>query len=297
MHLEDLEMLVDVARCGSFVGAAKERNVDPSVVSRTIGDLERSLGVRLFQRTTRKLSLTEAGDSYLATVAPLLGEFERARDVAVSTTGKPRGLFRMTASVTFGQVRILPLIKELRERYPLLTFEFLFSDEVLDLVADRIDLAVRLAPAAQGNSIATKLMDTRYRVVASPAYLKVSPLRKPSDLESHRVLLFNIRAFRSHWLFRDASGKESSVSIAGDITLSPAGALREAALEGLGPALLPNWLVDDDIAKGTLVECFVNHRVTATTFDTAAWLVYPSRAYLPNKVRVVIDFLKEKFQK
>jgi DNA-binding transcriptional LysR family regulator len=294
MKTEDLDLLVAVARRGSFAAVAKERDLDPSSVSRTIADLEEELGIRLFQRTTRKLSLTEAGDLYLQQIEPLVHEFERARDVAASTTGSPRGLLRMTTSETFGHVRIVPLLKDFHERYPDLKLECLFTDPNLDLVADRIDLAVRLGPTVEGNLIAAKLMDTHYRVVASPDYLREMPLVVPQDLSRQRVLLFNIRAFRSRWIFRDAADVETEVPIDGDVTLSPAGSLRTAALHGMGPALLPNWLVDDDIARGALVNCFPTHRVTATTFNTGAWLVYPSRSYLPNKVRVMIDFLREK---
>jgi DNA-binding transcriptional LysR family regulator len=295
MDMQTVELFAAVARRGSFAGVAKERNVDPSSVSRAIADLEAELGLRLFQRTTRSMTLTEAGDIYLARVEPLIEELARAREAAAQVTGSPRGLLRITASVTFGQMRIVPLLAEFRARYRDLQVEGIFTDANVDMVADRIDLAVRLAPVIEGDLIAAKLMDTRYRVVASPGYLaNQAPLSKPSDLAAHRVLLFNIKAFRSRWLFRDENGREEAVPIAGDVTLAPAGSLLTAALSGLGPALLPDWLVDDAIASGGLVDVFPRHAATATTFDTAAWLVYPSRAYLPNKVRVMADFLREK---
>ena len=296
MNTEDLALLLDVVRRGSFAAAARDRGVDPSSVSRTIAELEEQLGIRLFQRSTRRMSLTEAGDIYVAQVEPLVAEFERARDMAASAVGSPRGLLRLTASETFGYMRIVPLLKEFRARYPLLQVEGVFTDANLDLLAERIDLAVRLAPAVEGNLIVSKLMDTQYRVVASPAYLAAHPpIREPEDIASHEVVLFTLRAFRSRWIFRDEAGAEREVRIHGSVTLSPAGSLRLAALNGLGPALLPNWLVDEDVARGDLVNLFPAWRVTATTFNTAAWLVYPSRSYLPNKVRVTIDFLREKF--
>jgi DNA-binding transcriptional LysR family regulator len=297
MKLEDLDLLLAVSRRGNFATVAKERGLDPSSISRAIADLESELGIRLFQRTTRRLSLTEAGDIYLAQIEPLVEELEHARDVAASTVGTPRGLLRMTASETFGHVCIVPLLKEFRLRYPLLKLECLFTDANLDLVADRIDLAIRLGPTVEGNLIAAKLMDTHYHVVASLDYLLSGPpLSIPAQLSNHKVLLFNIRAFRSRWVFSDAHETEFEVPIDGDVTLSSAGSMRTAALEGMGPALLPNWLIDDDIKRGKLVNCFPNHRVTATTFNTAAWLVYPSRAFLPNKIRVMIDFLRSKLQ-
>lgn len=294
MEIKTLELFAAVARRGSFAAVAKEFDVDPSSISRAISELEAELGLRLLQRTTRSMALTEAGDLYLSRIEPLIEELSNARDAASQISGSPHGLLRVTASVTFGQMRILPLLPTFRARFPDIRMEFVFTDENIDLVSERIDVAVRLGPIVEGDLIAAKLMDTRYRVVASPTYLSTHPpLKVPVDLQHHRVLLFSLRAFRTNWLFRDEEGREEGVPIAGDITLAPAGSLLSAALLGMGPALLPNWLVDEGIASGHLVDVFPRHWVTATTFETAAWLVYPSRSYLPSKVRVFADFLKE----
>lgn len=296
MDLNSLQLFVAVAQRLSFAAVARERGLDPSSVSRSIAELEAELGLRLFQRSTRAMALTETGDLYLSRIEPLIDEMTQAREAALQVAGAPRGVLRLTASVTFGQMRIVPLLNEFRALYPDLTLECLFTDANVDLVAERVDLAIRLAPTIEGDLIAAKLMNTRYRVVASPRYLAGHPeIRQPADISSHRVLLFNLRSYRSRWLFRDREGNEETVPISGDITLAPAGSLLAAALAGLGPALLPDWLVDEAITDGRLQDLFPGHRATATTFDTAAWLVYPSRAFLPNKVRVMIDFLRSKF--
>ncbi|MHB1187049.1 LysR family transcriptional regulator [Thiobacillus sp.] len=293
MNLESLKLFVEVARRGSFAAVARQHDLDPSSVSRLVAGLEAEMGVRLFQRSTRRVALTEAGDLFLAKIEPLVDEFDRARHEALNASAEPSGTLRLTASVTFGHLRIVPLLPEFRRRYPAINLDCIFTDETLELVANRIDLAVRLAPAVEGDLIVTKLVDTRYRVVASPAYLAGSPeLKKPADIARHACLLFPYRGFRSAWLFRDEKGRVSEVPIHGDITLSSAQALRDTAQLGLGPTLLPDWLVADPIARGALVDVFPAHEVAATTFDTAAWLVYPSRTYLPNKVRVMIDFMK-----
>jgi len=298
MDLEALKLFVTVVRRGSFAEAARETDLDPSSVSRVIAGLEVELGLRLFQRSTRRMSLTEAGGLYLARVEPLIEELECARTEARDVGASPTGTLRLTASVTFGQTVIVPLLPEFRARHPALKLDAIFTDANVGLVAERIDLAIRLAPSVEGDVIATRLMATRYRVVASASYMARAPaLETPSDLGRHSCLLFPFRTFRSRWTFKDAEGGTQDVAIQGDVTLSTAVALRDAALLGLGPALLPHWLVDADIGSGRLVDLFPDHAVTATTFDTAAWLVYPSRSYLPNKVRVMIDFLKERLSR
>ena len=293
MDVTSLRLFCEVARLGSFAAAARRGDVDPSSVSRTIALLEQELGVRLFQRTTRRLSLTEAGDLYLRRVEAIVDELDRARDEAQAVSIEPSGTLRLTTSVAFGQVCIVPLIGAFRARFPDLKLELVMTDANLDLVSNRIDLAVRLAPSLDGDLVATKLLDTRYRVCAAPSYLRQAPaLRTPDDLTRHRCVLFTFPEFRSRWLFRDPDGGIGEVPVDGDVLISNALALREAALAGVGPALLADWLIRDALAAGTLVDVFRHHDVAATSFETAAWLLYPSRAFLPNKVRVAIDFLK-----
>jgi DNA-binding transcriptional LysR family regulator len=294
MNVDALRLFAETARRGSFAAIAKDRDLDPSSVSRVIAGLEADLGLRLFQRTTRRMTLTEAGDIYLRKIEPLLDELDRARDEALNVSRIPSGTLRLSASVTFGQIRLLPLLPAFRKFYPDLKLDLVFTDANVDLVAERIDLAIRLAPAVEGDLIATKLVDTHYRIVASQSYRQsASPLTKPSDLANHKCLLFPFRAFRNNWFFRDGRGRIEEIPIQSDITISNALGLREAAIAGLGPTLLPDWLVGNDIKEGRLIDLFPGHEVTATTFETAAWLIYPSRVYLPNKVRVMIDFLKE----
>ncbi len=293
MDLESLRLFVEVAHRGSFAAVARDRDVDPSSVSRSVALLEEQLGLRLFQRTTRRMSLTESGERYLKRVEPLIDEFGRAREEAVADSRDPGGTLRLTASVAFGNARLTPLLPTFRSRFPDLTLELILNDANLDLVAERIDLAVRLGPSITSDVIAARLFETRYRVVASPSYLATAaPLVVPHDLQKHGCLLMMLPAFRERWLFRDAAGTIET-RVGGKILSSNPLTLRDAALAGLGPTLLPNWLIDEAIARGQLVDLFPAYHVAATTFDTAAWLLYPSRSFLPHKVRVTIDFLRE----
>lgn len=289
-----LQTFVDVVKQGSFAAVARERNVDPSSVSRAIAGLEEELGIRLFQRTTRQLSPTEAGMTYFQRIEPLMEEIQQAIQIAADISGQPKGTLRITASVSFGLKCVVPLLPDFRSLYPDLTVDLVLTDANVDLFTERIDLAIRLGLLADSTLIAQQLMQTRYFVCASPQYLQHWGHPKlPQDIEKHHCLLFPLAGFRSKWRFRDSSREESEVFVRGHTIISNAIALQQCAIAGMGLALLPNWLIEDDLQAGTLVNVFSNYDVTATEFNTAAWLVYPSRAYVPLKVRVFIDFLKQ----
>jgi DNA-binding transcriptional LysR family regulator len=292
MDLETLRLFVDVAQQGSFSAVARAREVDPSSVSRAVSALEAELSTRLFQRSTRSMTLTEAGQRYLSRTAPLVEELDRAHEELASTRADPIGTLRLTASVAFTQVCLTPLLPAFRAAFPRLKLELLVTDRALDLVAENVDLAIRLGPSYRADVIGVKLFSTRYRVVASPAYLaREGAITTPRALGERRCLLLALPDFRSRWLFRRRN-KIVEVPVSGDLVISSVLALRSAALAGLGPCLLADWIVDGDLAEGTLVEVLPSFEVTATTFETAAWLLYPSRDYLPRKVRGAIDFLK-----
>lgn len=298
MKLDTLRMFVDVARRLSFAAVAQARGVNPTSVSRMIGQLEADLGLRLFQRTTRSMTLTEAGELYLQRVAAVLEELDHAQEQARQLDSGPRGTLRLTASVAFGERVLVPRIPRFQARYPEVALELLFTDDNLDLVREGIDLAVRLTPAMSGDVVATRLCPTAYRVVASQAYCdRATPVRTPQDLADHPCCVFALPAFRSEWTYRlrrtGQEGDPGSVAIRSGLVVSSALSLRSLVLAGSGPALLADWLVSDDLETGALVDLLPAYDVTATRFDTAAWLAMPSRAYVPQRVRVMIDFLKE----
>ncbi|KAM3098246.1 LysR substrate-binding domain-containing protein [Phormidesmis sp. 146-12] len=294
MELSVLQTFVDVVKQGSFAAVARERNVDPSSVSRAIAGLEEELGIRLLQRTTRQLSPTEAGMAYFQRIEPLVDEMQQAIDVAADISGQPKGTLRITASVSFGLKRIVPLLPDFKSRYPDLTVDLFLTDTTVDLFTERIDLAIRLGLLTDSTLIAQQLMQTRYFVCASPQYLNQKGHPKiPSDIENHTCLLFPLAGFRSRWRFKNRDQEETEVFVQGHTIISNAIALQHCAIAGMGLALLPNWLIEDDLRDGRLVDVFASYAVTATEFCTAAWLVYPSRAYVPLKVRVFIDFLKQ----
>lgn len=293
MDLADLEIAVAAARAGSFAAVSRDRGIEPSKVSRVVSGLEAELGFRLFQRSTRRMAETEAGALFLDRAAGMLADLTAAREEAAGLSRKPRGVLRLTASVAFGTARVVPLLAEFQALYPEIKLDLVFTDANLDLLSQRLDLAVRLAPSVSGDLVCRRLMPVRYRIVAAPGYIaRTGALDTPEDLSRRRCLFFDLPSYRGPWRVRDAAGRITAVRVDGDVVSSSAVALFEAAKAGLGPALLPDWLVDPEIAAGRLSDLLPDHEASAGDFDTAAWLIYPSRRQLPLKTRAMIDFLR-----
>ncbi|UWR21764.1 LysR family transcriptional regulator [Sulfitobacter sp. S190] len=294
MNLVSLKTVLAVQRAGSIVSAAQALNLDPSNVSRTVSAVEAAVGLRIFERTTRSLRITEAGARYLARVAPLLDDLDAAQEEAQRMAVAPQGHLRMTASVAFAIERIVPLLPAFHAAYPDVTVELIPADANLGLLDQGLDLAVRLAAAPKGDLMSTRLMRTRYHVVASPGYLATAgAIDHPRALTGRNCLRFALPDFRSRWLFRQSAQDDVlEVEVGGRTLISNALALRDAARAGMGPVLLADWLIDRDLRAGTLVDALPDWDCTATQFDTGAFILYPSRAYLPRKTRAMIDFLK-----
>jgi len=296
MDTHDLETLMCVIHLGSFAAAARELQVDPSSISRTVAALEAELGARLFQRSTRRLAVTEAGAVFAQRLGPLLEELQQARLAAVDATGQARGTLRVSVSNTFGLGRIVPLLPAFCRAHPALDIELMLTDAVVDLVAERIDIAVRSGALQDSTLVALPLLRTRYRAVASPRWLRdrPKPPRTPQDLRHCDCLSFSLPGFRDRWLFaRSDDGPWTTVDVRSRMLMTNGLALRECALAGQGVSLLPDWLIDADIAAGRLIDVFPRHRASFVDAPTGIWLVYPSRSYVPAKVRAFIGFMRQ----
>ncbi len=293
MKLSDLELFLEIARAGSFAKAASQRGVDPSSISRQIAGLESKLGFRLFERTTRRLALTEAGLMAKSRISAPLEEIRQVISEAGDVLNIPKGLLRVTASVAFGERWLAPRILEFQARFPEIRLDLVLTDRNMDLVAENVDIAIRLGEQMVGSYVVSRLMKTRYRVVASPKYLdRHGSPAMPSELKHHNCLCFSLPQYGPVWRFRDTAHQQSEVSVSGTATMTNALAIRRAALEGIGIALLGNWTIDEDIEQGALVNLFPDMAASATGFDTAAWILYPSKDYVPAKTRAFVDFMK-----
>jgi DNA-binding transcriptional LysR family regulator len=294
MDTAQLRIFFEVVRQGSFAAAARRLEVDPSVVTRAIAALEAGLQTRVFNRTTRRLALTEAGTAFYEQAGPAYEQLDRAIDEARSSSGQLTGLVRLTASVAFGQHVLLPLLPALHAEHPGLQVELHLTEAVLDLLQGEADIALRLGGSADASLVGLPLRPVRYRVYASPAYLeRHGRPRRPADLAGCECLRFTKPGYRSVWTFRDAKGAVEAVEVGGWLSVTTASALHRAALDGLGPVLLADLLAGDDVATGRLVDLFPGHEAGAGELPSSVWLLYASRE-VPRRVRAVAQFLRER---
>ncbi len=295
MDVSSLRLFVEVMRQRSFTEVAKIERMAPSSVSRAIASLEAELGCRLFQRSTRKLEPTEAGMRYFERVAPLLEDLAEAGEMMADSAAEPRGTLRVSAPTVFGQMFLVPVVEELHKRYPDLSIELLMSDAYVDLVGERIDVAIRLGTLSDSSYIARRVHRIRFQVCASQAYLeKHGAPAMPQEVAEHECLLFPRGEHSLNWLFRDTAGSTEEVKIHGRCLITNSEAIRQCALSGMGLALLPDWLVESDVESGALQTLFDNFEVSATGFDNAVWVLQPSREYVPLKTKVFIQQLLDR---
>jgi len=298
MDINALAIFVEVVRKRSFTAVARDRDVDPATIARAIAGLERELSLRLFQRTTRTVQPTEAGMVYFERVEPLVAELQKAQLAAADVNERPRGVLRIACPVSFAELNLTPLLPRFAQEYPELRYELLLTDAPVDPVAAQLDVVIRIGPLQDSTLIAHKLCPMEARVCATPAYLRAhGQPRLPAELAQHRCLVLALPGFsRSHWKFTDTVGQTTEVSVSETLRTSNAMALKQCALAGMGITLQARWMVGRELRAGTLVDLFPDYTVTAALDEAAAWLLYPSRTYVPLKVQAFVAFLREQFR-
>jgi len=283
-----IPVFVAVVECGGFSPAARKLGVSKSAVSKRITHLEDKLGVRLLYRTTRKLSLTEAGEHYYANAVKALAYAGEAEDAVTQLQQTPRGRLRIHTPMSFGRLHIAPLMPCFLKRYPNIQVDMVMDDRVVDLVESGFDCAIRGGDLPDSTLIARKLAPLRLVLCASPEYVALHEMPKiPADLVEHDCLLFTYSV--SEWPF-SAAGKTESVQVSGSYQANNSEALREAVLQGVGISRIPSFVVGDDIRAGRLVEVLADYQMPVK----ALYALFPKRQHLPAKVRVFIDFVVER---
>lgn len=293
MQWSHLNVFVAVAQIGGFKHAADALDMAPSSVTRAIANLEKSLGVRLFQRTTRNVALTEAGEKFLKQVAPAMDEVRAAADSLKPGTDNLSGTLKVSASVAFAETIIAPNLADFCDSHPQLEIEFLLSDTRIDLISERVDLAVRHGGLEDSSLVAQRLATVNYHLVASREYAdQKGPITHPQDLVDHRCLSFPYPVFQNNWCF-ESERSTCEVEIESSIKISNALTIAASVKAGVGVALLADWMVDKDIANGSMIHLLPEWSVrVAGSTGSALWLVTPSRAFLPAKVTAFRDFLQ-----
>ncbi len=289
--LAEMSIFSRVVATGSLSSAARELGLSPAVVSRRLAALEARLGVRLLNRTTRSLRLTDEGATYYEHCARLLSEIEEA-DAAVSAGRvEPKGPLKVALPSAFGHLHVAPLIPRFAKRYPDVQLQLSLSDRAVNVVEEGFDLAVRIAKLADSSLAARKLAPNHRVVCASPAYLRAHGTpRTPEDLEAHNCL--TTRELSMNWEYVGPEGQAGSVRVSGRYACDNWEVLREWAVAGLGVALKSTWDVRDQLQDGSLIQLLPGYTFDA---DVAIYAVYPHRRLLPAKTRAFIDFLADSF--
>lgn len=294
--LANLESFVRSAESGSFSAAARRLALTPAAVSRNVAMLERNLGVRLFQRSTRKLTLTEAGESFLAAIAGNLESLQNAIAAVSAEDGQPAGVLKISLAPTFGMSHVLPLLPEFLQRYPRIRPEWHFENRAVDLIAEGYDAAIGGGFDLTPGVVARTLAPAHIIAVASPAYLaRRTPPADPSGLIAlDGVVMRSLTSGRIRtWNMRNAQGDEVAAVMREAVVVNDPAALRESARLGLGVAMVAVPDVLPWLESGELVRVLPRWWADAGAIS----LYYASRDLLPGKTRVFIDFVIEAFKR
>jgi DNA-binding transcriptional LysR family regulator len=287
----EMEVFSRVVELGGFTAAARDFRMTPSAVSKLVARLERRLGVRLINRSTRKLQLTPEGAAFHDRALRILGDMDTAEREAAAGTA-PRGRLRVNCNVAFGLHYLLPLVPAFIDRHPDVTVDIVLTDTVVDLLEERADVAIRVGPSRESRLLARKLGETRSMVVASPAYLERQGMPKsPADLAGHNRLGFCFVRLIEGWPFADGGGGTVNVPPLGNALVSDGEAMRHLAIAGLGMARLGVFHIRRDVEAGRLVPVLEDFNPGDT--DPVHAIFVGQGGHLPARVRAFLDFLAE----
>jgi DNA-binding transcriptional LysR family regulator len=282
---EGVTEFVTVAQTHSFTQAAQRLGISTAQVSRQISALERRLNEKLFYRTTRKVSLTQSGHVYYQHCHQLIEGLEAAERAMSNLHDHPRGLIKITAPVTYGEERIVPLINDFALKYPQVEVKIHLSNQTINLVEDGYDLAIRIGNLNDSSMMAKKLSLRILHTCASPAYIETfGAPHTPSELEQHNCLL----STKDYWRFQELK-KQKNIRVSGTLKCNSGYGLVDAALKGMGIIQLPDFYVQAHIESGRLLSLLDVYRED----EEGIWAVYPNNRMLSGKVRLLVDFLEQ----
>jgi DNA-binding transcriptional LysR family regulator len=289
--LDGIAAFARVVDSGSFSAAARRLNLSKSAISAHVQRLEERLGVRLLNRTTRRLSVTEAGAAYYRHCTRILAEAEAAEQAASALQREPRGTLRVSAPDSFGWMHVAPAVPAFLKRYPDLAVDIKLSAAYVNLVDEGLDLAIRIGVLEDSALVARKLAPSRQVLCAAPAYLEDRGMpRAPDDLANHNCLCADLLSWGAEWRLAGKRG-EVRVPVSGSFRSNNAEMLRAAALDGVGIAALPTWAVAEQLRSGMLRRVLTAWEAPVSTI----YAVYPGNRLMSMKVRAFVDHLARCF--
>jgi DNA-binding transcriptional LysR family regulator len=291
-NLTDIAVFVRVVVRGSFTLAADDLELSRAAVSKYVSRLEERLGARLLHRTTRRLSLTEAGAALFEASRGAIERIEEAEAAVARLQSEPRGRLRVSAPMSFGILHLGPAIAEFARRHPAVSLELTFDDRFVNLVEEGVDVAIRIGALTDSSLVARKLSCTRLVVCAAPSYLaERGEPEMPEDLASHNCLLYTYLASANVWRFRAPDGREVPVAVGGNLRVNNGIVEAEAAVAGMGILMSPSFYVGGLLRAGKLKRILTRYQLP----ELGIHGVYPQRTHVPPKVRAFVDFLARRF--
>lgn len=285
-----IPVVVAVVECGSFSSAALKLSMTKSAVSKRISVLEDNLGVRLFSRTTRRLTLTEAGERFSDYARHSLLLAQEGFNELSHFQGAPRGTLKINAPMTFSRLHLVPHLKEFLQLYPDISVTLSMDDSVVSMVEGGFDVGIRIGALKDSSLVASKLVECKSVVCAAPEYItKHGKPDTPQALASHNCLYYSLFQAGVEWTFYQ-DNKKIKVSPKGNVTVNNSDAIAELLLQGIGICQMPTFIVAPYLANGQLERLLEDYSLP----EHAIYAVYPERRHLPEKVKVFIQFIKQK---
>lgn len=289
-QFEELTAFVTVVDRGSFSKAAEQLGLVKSAISKKVTDLENRLGVKLLNRTTRRLNLTAPGKDFYERAKQILADVAEAEAAVSDEHAALSGTLKIAAPLSFGVRYLMPIVEDFLKENSALHIDIDFNDRQVNMVEEGFDVAVRLGQLQDSSLMARKFADFSAYLCASPAYLKAhGEPQTPADLQQHQALIYSNRG--KHWQFSDAKGHQYKVQMASRLHANNGDALKAAAEAGLGLVMLPSFIVNDAIKTKRLRILLPDYKA----YDIAAYAVYPQTRYVSQRVRVFIDYLAARF--
>lgn len=283
-----MRAFVTVVQFGSFSLAAEKLGMSRPMITKYIADLEASLGTRLLNRSTRKMSLTEIGKDYLEHASAILNAVDALEERIVQHTKNPSGTLRITAPINYGCNELPAIVGAYLKAYPNINVTLDLDDRILDIIEHEYDISLRVAQLADSSSVARKLFDIPCYVCVSPLYLaEKGALAVPAELSRHNCLTYSNLQSQTNWSYRNTDNEQVSIAVSGNINVNNGDALCALAISGVGIILEPEFVVKHALENGSLIRIFPEYE----WHPRALYAIYPSRHQLPLKTRNFIDFL------